>query len=106
MKCTNSQGQEVPQRLLFQKAKFATFLVDNFLSDDNEADSEPTQESIKKKIAVKGLIMNSANAIRLQTSTEPSNSFLLNFLNNHAKWNDFINNLTVKLLVLSIFAVV
>jgi hypothetical protein len=81
---------------------YLVFLVDNFVSDDNEPDSEPTQESIKKKIAVKGLIMNCANAIRLQTSTEPSNSFLLNFLNNHSKWNDFINNLTVRSFYLSL----
>lgn len=100
------QGQEDPQRLLFKKAKFASFLVDNFVpymvdADQNVSISEsipkgsPNYDIRCRRVAARGLIMNCANAIRLQLSTESADtSFLINFLDNHAKWGEFLPHLT------------
>jgi hypothetical protein len=100
------QGQEDVQRLLFKKAKFATFLADNFLpyNVDSETNvvtinytipkNSPTYDIRNKRIGARGLIMNCANAIRLQLNTELPNSFLANFLTNHEKWNALIPLLT------------
>lgn len=101
------QGVEEPQRVLFQKAKFASFLVDNFvpyhldesgtvlISEPIPKDT-PNYDLLVRRIASRGLIMNCANAIRYQVSSESSNTFLLNFLNAHQKWNAFLPELTVK----------
>lgn len=102
------QGQEDAQRVLFKKAKFASFLVDNFVPYQVDAEtgmvqiseglskSHPNYELRMKRLGVRGLIMNCANAIRLQINTEGPDSFLLLFLNNHTKWNEeFVPQLTV-----------
>lgn len=92
------QGQEAPQKILFQKAKFASFLAENFLltsGDSEQNDESNSKDSVRKKLGIRGLLMNCANAIRLQISTQTPTSFLVNFLSNHGKWNEFINQLTV-----------
>jgi hypothetical protein len=108
------QGREAPQRVLFQKAKFATFLVDNFVPYiENEKDTtcinvplakdDPNHDITIRRIVARGLIMNCANAIRFQISTEAANSFLLSFMSNHSKWNEFLPVLNVSVLILLIF---
>lgn len=98
------QGQETPQRILFQKAKFASFLVDNFVPYYNRGDNficineplpkdTPNYDLAIRRIVARGLIMNCANAIRYQVSTEASSSFLYTFLSNHSKWSEFIAQL-------------
>jgi hypothetical protein len=100
------QGQEHPQKLLFQKAKFATFLADNFIpyqvdvksgvvsiSEKLQKDS-PNYELKSRRIAVRGLLMNCANAIRLQLSSETSDTFLMTHLATNAKWQEFLPLLT------------
>jgi chemotaxis methyl-accepting protein methylase len=89
------QGQETPQKVLFQKAKFASFLAENFICTSADEDRD-NKELVKKKFGIRGLLMNCANAIRLQISTQTPTSFLVNFLSNHGKWNEFINELTVS----------
>lgn len=114
------QGQEAAQRVLFQKAKFASFLIENFVpfdQDDVDADAAPSAAAAaagngsgaeqsnnsiaandlrSRRIAARGVIMNCANAIRLQVSTQAPSSFLHNFLNAHPKWNEFIPLLKVN----------
>lgn len=93
--------------MLFQKAKFATFLVDNFVPYSENGNnctciSEPLSkrdanyDNTIRKVVARGLIMNCANAIRFQTSTEAANSFLLIFMANHARWNEFLPLLNVR----------
>jgi hypothetical protein len=105
------QGQEDAQRVLFKKAKFASFLIDNFVpyqvSDDGDGYMVQISDSIPKnapqydlrmrRVGVRGLLMNCANAIRLQiNNNEKPDSFLLIFLNSHPKWNDeFVPQLTM-----------
>lgn len=94
------QGQEAPQRILFQKAKFALFLIDNFVSyqttDEFEKENrvqrrgEPEYELQVRREACRGVIMNCCNAIRLQASCQAPTTFLTHFLTNHQKWNDFL----------------
>jgi hypothetical protein len=89
------QGQESPQKILFQKAKFASFLSDNFFISSELDVKDGDSDLLRRKLAIRGLIMNCANAIRLQVSTQSPTSFLVNFLGNHSKWNEFITQLTV-----------
>lgn len=101
------QGQETPQRLLFQKAKFSTFLADNFIpyyvnpssgvvsiSEKLSKDS-PNYELKSRRIAVRGLLMNCSNAIRLQMSSETTQTFLITFLATNTKWQEFLPLLTI-----------
>jgi len=120
------QGQEDPQRVLFRKAKFLSFLIDNFLpfstsyddfvasqssssssskslrnGDDGESyrslkseKGTPLYDSYINRLAARGLIMNCANAIRLQVSCQPAASFLLSFISTSKKWQDFLPILT------------
>jgi len=99
------QGQEGPQKILFQKAKFALFLIDNFIQypldgNFNVSANTPVKGNSEydlyvRRIASRGLIMNCANAIRLQASCQPPTSFLSSFLSTHAKWNEFLPQLTL-----------
>jgi len=55
----------------------------------------PLYESYINRLAARGLIMNCANAIRLQVSCQPASSFLLSFISTSKKWQDFLPILTV-----------
>jgi len=108
------QNQEDPQKALFQKAKFATFLMDAFLpysvgdgisrqctdSDDNPIVCPPTTrgspEDLVNRVVARGLVLNCANAIRLQASTMPRSSFLRQFLDSNQKWSEFMGPLLVS----------
>ena len=79
-------------------------MVDNFIpylvrEDDFVCINEPLPKStpnydlVVRRMVARGLIMNCANAIRYQVSTESSTSFLYTFLSNHSKWNEFIAQL-------------
>jgi hypothetical protein len=90
------QNQEPAQRVLFQKAKFTTFLIDSFLpfpETDEESSYRHKPEDLVQKSAARGLILNCVNAIRLQASCSPPNSFIRQFLNTHAKWKEFLPEL-------------
>lgn len=94
------QGNEGVQRLLFQKARLVSFLVDNFLPyGDNEITGagfekgSAAYETRLRRLSVRGLLMNCANAIRLQLTLQPSNSFLPLFLAGLPKWEDFASQL-------------
>ena len=85
-------NQEKPQRTLFQKAKFIDFLVDNFIpypTREEDARSKDIPIDTLNKHVARGLLMNCANAIRLQASSLPPSAFLRQFLNSHNRWNDF-----------------
>lgn len=101
------QGQEGSQRILFQKAKFSSFLIDNFISNYNIEEKRTLNKKTKtpectasehtkfKRYLIRGLILNCANAIRFQANHESPSSFLNNFLNSHPKWNsEFLPILT------------
>ena len=63
------QEQEITQRNLFEKAHFATFLRESFLPYPTNSDDLPDKtasEETANKFVARGLIMNCANAIRLQ----------------------------------------
>ncbi len=57
---------------------------------------QPDYELLVRRTACRGLIMNCANAIRLQASCQAPTTFLTQFLNNHQKWNDFLHQLSVS----------
>jgi hypothetical protein len=108
------QGQEEPQELLFAKAKFATFLAEAFLpftpgdgvSRHQQADdgsivvcaptSKGAPDALVNRIMARGLVLNCANAVRLQVSSQPPSSFLRQFLDASAKWNQFLPVLLVR----------
>jgi hypothetical protein len=90
------QNQEPAQRILFQKAKFTTFLIDSFIPYPNlheECSYKRKPDELVSKMACRGLILNCANAIRLQASCSPPTSFLRQFLNTHGRWKEFLPKL-------------
>merc|ERR1719223_1173825 len=107
------QGQEGPQRALFQKVKFATFLVDNFVPYETESLDEdgnttvcttapnrldkntPEYRTMVNRIASRGFIMNCANAIRLQVSCQLASSFLPSLIKSHERWQEFLPALSI-----------
>jgi hypothetical protein len=106
------QGQELPQRTLFQKVKFASFLVDNFIpyEVDPEGNSSggvytstpkrldkktPEYRVLVNRIASRGFIMNCANAIRLQASCQVASSFLPSLIKSHERWREFLPMLSI-----------
>ena len=103
------QSQEDAQKVLFQKAKFATFLMDAFLpytagdgigrhstdAEGNPIVCPPTTRGapadLVNRVVARGLVMNCANAIRLHAAVVPRNSFIRTFLDTNAKWAEFIS---------------
>ena len=86
------QNQEEAQRNLFIKAKFANFLIENFTPFPVNPSALPPKnapEDAARKNAIRGVLMNCANAVRLQASCQSPSSFLRMFLNSHQKWCDF-----------------
>ena len=85
------QTQEEALRILFQKSKFLTFLMDSFLPMSSPADNLPLNASadLVSKATCRGLIMNCANAIRLQASCMPPSCYVRQFIENHPKWESF-----------------
>lgn len=91
------QNQEEAQRNLFIKAKFANFLIENFSPFPAKPSDQPPKnapEDVATKSAVRGVLLNCANAVRLQASCQPPSSFLRMFLNSHQKWGEFQPALT------------
>ena len=113
------QNQEDPQRVLFQKAKFVSFLIDAFIpytlddgvsrqyqgSDGSMVVCSPVTKSapedLVNRVVARGVVMNCANAIRLQASSQPPGAFLRQFLAAHHKWSEFIPQLLVRAVPLS-----
>lgn len=102
------QEQEEAQRILFQKAKFASFLIENFVPYSvgitkaavKAASTAAEKDLVARRIACRGLIMNCANAIRLQVNSQvgaPGNTpYLKNFFQAHPSWKEFLPKLTVS----------
>jgi len=91
------QSQEQAQRIIFQKAKLASFLIDNYIPFPTNNADIPKKDADPLTIhrhAARGLLMNSLNAIRLQASCQPPTTFLRQFLASHQKWNEFLPILT------------
>ena len=53
----------------------------------------PLRLSLKDRNALRGLLINASNAIRLQVSSLPPTSFLRNYLHSHSTWNEFLPRL-------------
>jgi hypothetical protein len=96
------QQQEQAQKILFQKAKLISFLIENFVSPStvmskealSKCSSPQERDLLTRRISCRGLIMNCSNAIRLQLNSQSqSNCFLNNFLKEHPKWKDFVEQL-------------
>ncbi|CAE7682709.1 unnamed protein product, partial [Symbiodinium microadriaticum] len=95
-------NNETVLKNVFKNAKLVTQLLDAFETEegsvgvgDLSVDIDPGASSrcsltpIEKK-SLRGFVINSTNAIRLQTSALPPTSFLRNFLYSHQRWNNFI----------------
>lgn len=98
---SSSQAQELAQKNLFQKAKLINFLIENYMPFPTLQANVPSKyadEVTINRTAARGLLMNSLNAIRLQSSCQSPNSFLRQFLSTHPKWNDFQSILTVGII--------
>ena len=90
-------NEEKSLQKLFQVAKFIEFLIDNFIPypvKEEEARRKNMPIDVLNKHAARGLIMNCANAIRLQAASLPPLSFIRQFLNTHERWLEFRTKLT------------
>jgi hypothetical protein len=94
------QAQEQAQRILFQKAKFVSYLVDNFVPLPLERSELPPKHAsgeLANKFAVRGVLMNCANAVRLQAACQAPSSFLRYYLSSNQKWTAFLPQLMVSI---------
>jgi hypothetical protein len=67
-------------------------LIENFTpfpATPADQPSKSASEEAAKKAAVRGLLLNCANAVRLQASCQSPSFFLGQFLHSHPKWNEF-----------------
>jgi hypothetical protein len=93
------QGQEQAQRNLFQKAKIATFLIENCVPYPEREEDLPPKGAplvVIQRAGARGLVMNCLNAIRLQSSCQAPSSFLRQFLRSHQRWTEFLPTLLVS----------
>lgn len=95
-------NEEAVLRNVFVKAKVLATFLDNFVQYDvifTDGDEVPASSIDLKsvghvsKIAVRGIIMNCCNAVRLQAAAMPSSCFLRQYLKSVGKWNKFIPQL-------------
>jgi hypothetical protein len=71
---------------------FIDFLIDNFIPypiREEEARAKDIPLDTLNKHAARGLLMNCANAIRLQASSLPPTTFIRQFLSCQQRWLDF-----------------
>jgi hypothetical protein len=104
------QNNENCLRNIFKNSRLVTYLIDAFEpfeesfekeydeSNDISMGEKHTPErllclSLKDRNALRGLLINSCNAIRLQVSSLPPTSFLRNYLHSHSAWNEFLPSL-------------
>lgn len=97
-------------RNIFKNCRLVTYLIEAFEpfedsfekeydeSNDISMGEKHTPErvlrlSLKDRNALRGLLINSCNAIRLQVSSLPPTSFLRNYLHSHSAWNEFLPSL-------------
>ena len=91
---------------LFTKANLLNVFLDNFINYDLSAfgfggnDNDGNRDKIDtksaeyvNKIAIRGIIMNCFNAIRLQACSISPSAFLPQYLSNNSRWNSFLPEL-------------
>ena len=91
---------------LFTKANLLNVFLDNFINydlsafgfggndnDDNRDKIDTKSAEYVNKIAIRGIIMNCFNAIRLQASSISPSAFLPQYLSNNSRWNSFLPEL-------------
>lgn len=100
------QNNEICLRNIFKTCRLITYLIDAFEPFDdafgkeydestNITMADKTSEhkvviTLKDRNALRGVLINLCNAIRLQVSSLPPTSFLRNYLHSHSAWNEFI----------------
>lgn len=67
-------------KMLMQKMKLVSVLIDHYRDDGNRTSN-------------KGHILRCCNIIRLQVDTLPPDAYLRTFLKSHVKWRDFVDEL-------------
>jgi hypothetical protein len=109
------QNNETCLRNIFKNCRLVTYLIDAFepFEEAFEKEYEESHDitmgdkhserlirlSLKDRNALRGLLINSCNAIRLQVSCLPPTSFLRNYLHSHSAWNEFLPSLRMDTLV-------
>ncbi|CAM9454355.1 unnamed protein product [Ectocarpus fasciculatus] len=88
------QNDENVLKNILQKSRLVAELFDHFMPYSEEGHAAgpgrgATSETVKK-FALRGVITNCANAIRLQMETLPPTSFLHVYLMSHGKWTAFL----------------
>lgn len=88
------QNDESVLKNILQKSRLIAELYDHFMpySDDGHAagPGRGAPSDVVKKFALRGVITNCANAIRLQMEMLSPLSFLHVYLNSHGKWSAFM----------------
>lgn len=103
------QNNEVCLRNIFKNCRLVTYLIDAFEPFEEAFEKEydesnditigekhserPLQLTLKDRNALRGILINLCNAIRLQVSSLPPTSFLRNYLHSHSRWNEFLPSL-------------
>mmetsp|Transcript_295 Transcript_295/g.661 ORF Transcript_295/g.661 Transcript_295/m.661 type:complete len:952 (-) Transcript_295:9-2864(-) len=100
------QNNEICLRNVFKNCRLVTYLIDAFEPFDDAFEKEYDESTnitmgdktsehklvitLKDRNALRGVLINLCNAIRLQVSSLPPTSFLRNYLHSHSAWNEFV----------------
>jgi hypothetical protein len=103
------QNNETCLRNIFKHCRLVTYLIEAFepFEEAFEKEYDETNDismgdktserslclSLKDRNALRGLLINSCNAIRLQVLSLPPTSYLRNYLHSHSTWNEFLPTL-------------
>ena len=76
-------------KVLFQKARFLSFLLETlapFPVSEDDLLPKLSKQELRSRDVCRGLVLNCLNAIRLQANSLPPDAYLRLFLNLHGKW--------------------
>jgi len=86
------QNNDEVLKVLFQKARLMTFLLDtyyNFPQREDDLLPKICDQELRCRDICRGLMLNSLNAVRLQAASLPPEAFLRQFLEVHMQWDEY-----------------
>lgn len=84
---------------MFVKARLLTFLLEvhsDYPAKESDLLPKVADQELRCKDICRGLVINCLNAIRLQALSVAPDSFLRQFLEHHAQWEEFLDRLEVR----------
>jgi hypothetical protein len=96
------QNQEIPLKNLFQKARFVSVLLENYVPlPKTREDATPKfpDRLIMVRTQARAFIMKCISAIRLQCSSLPPQNVLKQFISSHEKWKEMVSQINADTMI-------